>query len=51
MEELQVKRTPILIAAEINKIKDDTRRVVIYNCIEIGRRLCEAKELIPHGEW
>lgn len=23
----------------------------MYNCIEIGRRLVEAKEMIPHGEW
>ena len=51
MEELQVKRTPGLIAAEINKIKQDTRKIVIYNSIEIGRKLCEAKELVPYGEW
>lgn len=44
-------RTPGLIAAEINKIKEDTRRVLIYNSIEIGRKLVEAKELVPHGEW
>lgn len=44
-------RTPGLIAAEINRIKEDTRKVLIYNSIEIGRKLVEAKELVPHGEW
>jgi chromosome segregation ATPase len=40
-----------LIAAEINSIKGQTRRMVLYNSIEIGRRLVEAKQLVPHGEW
>lgn len=44
-------RTPGLIAAEINHIKDETRKMVLYNSIEIGRKLAEAKELLPHGEW
>lgn len=51
MENLTVNRTAELIAAEINDIKDRTKRVVIYNSIEIGRRLTEAKELVPAGEW
>jgi DNA repair exonuclease SbcCD ATPase subunit len=44
-------RSPNLIAAEINNIKEQTRKMVLYNSIEIGRRLIEAKELVPHGEW
>lgn len=44
-------RTPGLIAAEINKIKEDTKRILIYNSIEIGRKLTEAKEMLSHGEW
>lgn len=44
-------RTPGLIAAEINRIKEDTKRILIYNSIEIGRKLTEAKEMLPHGEW
>lgn len=44
-------RTPSLIASEINTIKDQTRKMVLYNSIEIGRRLVEAKQLIEHGEW
>lgn len=51
MSELQINRTPGLIAAEINRIKEDTRKVVIYNSIEIGRRLVEAKEILEHGQW
>jgi len=48
---LPVERTPLLIAVEINSIKDQTRKLVLYNSIEIGRRLVEAKAMIPHGEW
>ena len=56
-EIIDVEHTPVtarsteLIAAEINQIKDETKRKVLYNAIEIGRRLIEAKELVPHGEW
>ncbi|EHQ91264.1 DUF3102 domain-containing protein [Desulfosporosinus youngiae] len=45
------KRTPLVIAAEINTIKHQTSRVLLANAIEIGRRLKEAKDLFPHGEW
>lgn len=48
---LVASRTPELIAAEINSIKEQTKRMVLYNSIEIGRRLIEAKELVAHGEW
>lgn len=51
MSELQVQRTPQLIAAEINAIHSQTQRMVLYNSIEIGRRLVEAKSLLNHGEW
>jgi chromosome segregation ATPase len=46
-----VVRTPILIATEINSIKEQTQKMLLVNSIEIGRRLVEAKELLPHGEW
>jgi len=49
--ELVISRTPELIAAEINDIKNQTIKVVIYNSIEIGRRLTEAKQLVDHGNW
>jgi len=51
MDEITINRTPNLIAAEINNIKDQTKKMVLYNSIEIGRRLIEAKSLIDHGEW
>ena len=51
MQGVTLQRTPELIAAEINNIKDQTRRVVLSNSIEIGRKLTEAQELVPHGEW
>ncbi len=44
-------RNVTLIAAEINNIKEQTRKMVLYNSIEIGRRLIEAKEMLEHGEW
>lgn len=44
-------RTPALIAAEINDIKGQTRKMILYNSIEIGRRLVEAKSMLSHGEW
>lgn len=39
------------IAAEINIIKDETKKILLFNSIEIGRKLSEAKTLVPHGEW
>ncbi|SNR85647.1 Protein of unknown function [Anaerovirgula multivorans] len=51
MNQVTINRTPDLIAAEINNIKNQTRKIVLYNSIEIGRRLTEAKTLISHGEW
>ncbi|MEK3824448.1 DUF3102 domain-containing protein [Paenibacillus sp. FSL K6-1558] len=44
-------RTIETIAIEINSIKDQTRKIMIHSSIEIGRRLTEAKEMMPHGEW
>ena len=45
------ERTPEIVAAEIRQIADQTRKMVLNSSIEIGKRLCEAKEMIPHGEW
>lgn len=51
MNEITTVRTPGLIAAEINNIKEQTKKMVLYNSIEIGRRLIEAKQMLNHGEW
>ncbi len=48
---LVVERTPSLIAKEINHIRSQTQKILLYNSIEIGRRLVEAKALLNHGEW
>jgi len=45
------ERTPLVIAAEINTIKQQTSRVLLANAIDIGRRLKEAKNLLSHGDW
>ncbi len=39
------------ITAEIRTIQGTVRRTALEGAIEIGRRLTEAKELLPHGEW
>ena len=51
MNELTIERTPTLIAAEINNIKGQARAMILTASIEIGRRLVEAKEIVPYGEW
>lgn len=45
------ERTPELIGAEIRMYVDAGRRVTLLCGIEIGRRLCEAKDMLQHGEW
>ncbi|AET70562.1 type IIA topoisomerase (DNA gyrase/topo II, topoisomerase IV), A subunit [Desulfosporosinus orientis DSM 765] len=45
------ERTLPLIAAEINIIKEQTKKIVLSNFVEIGRRLAEAKSQIKYGEW
>ncbi len=45
------KNTSIRLAAEINLIKQDTARRILEASVEIGRRLVEAKEAVPAGEW
>ena len=45
------ERTPEIVAAEIRMYYEAGRRITMLCGIEIGRRLCEAKELVGHGEW
>lgn len=56
--ELVVVRSLDVIGAEIEKIKEDTRAVIVAceaytrnSCFEIGRLLREAKESVGHGEY
>lgn len=47
MNEIQITRSPDVIAQEIRALT----ATMLTNIVEIGRRLCEAKELLPHGEF
>lgn len=51
MSDIITVRDSDIVAAEINTIKEDTRRVMIANAIRIGGKLMEAKSLVPFGEW
>lgn len=39
------------LATEINTIKEQTRAAVKSATLEIGKRLVEAKAVVPHGGW
>ena len=49
--ETGIARTPDMIAGEINRIKEHVRSTVLSSAIQIGRRLLEAKRLVPAGSW
>ena len=40
-----------VITEEIKELNSQAQRVALWYIIEIGRRLEEAKSLLPHGEW
>ena len=39
------------ITSEIRMLQQQSGRLLLEYSIEMGRRLCEAKELLAHGEW
>lgn len=39
------------ITTEIKTIEMQVAKTAIYGCIEIGKRLVEAKEMVGHGGW
>lgn len=51
MSEMIITRSPEVIATEINVIKAQARDTYVRSAIEIGRRLFEAKTMVPHGKW
>lgn len=51
MSNISIERTPLVIATEINTIKSQMEKIFLAHAIEIGRRLKEAKDLLPYGEW
>ena len=48
---MQVTRTPEMVAAEINLIKDQTRKLILSNSILIGKKLKEVKEMLEPGQF
>lgn len=40
-----------ILAAEINSIKEQTKKILLQSSIEIGKRLLMAKNQIDHGRW
>lgn len=44
-------RTLAQVTEEIRYLDTQAKRLVLGHAIEIGRRLKEAKELVPYGEW
>ena len=51
MSDIITARDAVTVAAEIKVIVRQTQQVVLSAAVEIGKRLEEAKELVPHGEW
>lgn len=52
MENDIVKHRDIdVITSEIHDLCNEAKRTVLLYAVEIGRRLVEAKEVLPHGEW
>lgn len=58
MSNTEIIRSVAVIADEINAIKSETSGILnaAYSyarrsCFEIGKRLEEAKAMLPHGEW
>ena len=58
MSNTEIIRSVAVIADEINAIKSQTSGILSAalaytrrSCFEIGKRLEEAKAMIPHGEW
>lgn len=44
-------RSVEIVTAEIKTIQHNVTKMIFDGVIEIGKRLEEAKELVPHGEW
>lgn len=47
MNELVEKKSPAVLAAEIRALTAS----MLSTIVEIGRRMCQAKEILPHGQF
>ena len=50
-ENLPAERDIAVITKEINDICRQAQATALMYAVEIGRRLCEAKSLLPYGQW
>ena len=48
---IQTQRDLLTIESEINVLTTQAQHMALQYIFEIGRRLIEAKALVPHGEW
>ena len=51
MSYIVVMRDIDIVTTEIKTIEMQVAKAAIYGCIEIGKRLVEAKEMVGHGGW
>lgn len=51
MSDIIAVRNIETITTEIKTIESQVAKTAIYGCIEIGKRLVEAKEMVGHGNW
>ena len=51
MNELQEIRNPAALGAEIRALTQQFKYMTLVYGVEVGRRLTEAKEMLPHGEF
>lgn len=51
MSDIIAARNIETITTEIKTIETQMAKTAIYGCIEIGKRLVEAKEMVGHGNW
>ena len=50
-ENVVAVRSIEIVTAEIHTIRDNVAKVFMDGVVQIGRRLEEAKQLVPQGEW
>lgn len=51
MSDMTVKKDPAVLAGEIRLLQRQAQGIILNYAIEIGRRLTEAKTVLPHGQW
>ena len=51
MSDIVTVRNIDIITTEIKMIEQQVAKAAVYGCIEIGKRLVEAKEMVGHGGW